>query len=97
MAIELSPFGIRVNCIVPGFIASERVQEWISVEGIERELKDEIPIGKIGYPSEVAALTLFLCSKSAEYITGATINIDGGLSARMAFPSLSNVLGPEIN
>jgi 3alpha(or 20beta)-hydroxysteroid dehydrogenase len=75
-AIDLGPFGIRVNSIHPGFIdtpmlrdpQAPRVQQVMSMQ----------PIRRVGRPEEVAALALFLASDEANYITGAQIPIDGG-------------------
>lgn len=89
LAKELAKFGITVNAFCPGIIATpmweyndkawgellgdykpgELMQEWI----------DGIPISRVGTPEDVAGLVTFLASKDADYITGQTINVDGGL------------------
>lgn len=79
MAVELARFKITVNAIAPGFIATEMV------EGIDpsvrKSITDGIPLKRLGEVREVAALAGFLLSPDADYITGQTFVIDGGLTA----------------
>jgi len=78
VARELAGKGITVNAIAPGFIETEMTEK------IPQELKDmylkQIPLQRFGKPEEVAYLVKFLASDEASYITGAVINIDGGLA-----------------
>ena len=76
-AREFAKFEIRVNCIVPGFINSPMSMA-VPKERIEI-IKSQIPLGRIGDPKEIAHLAEFLLSEKSSYITGATIQIDGGL------------------
>ncbi len=70
--------GITANAIAPGLIETEMIQnEMQTPEG--REKCKNIPVGRIGTPEEVATVVLFLASKEAGYITGQTININGGM------------------
>ncbi len=88
LAKELAQDRIRVNAVVPGFIATERMTELVRIRA-ERErvsLADaekaevaQIPWGRMGKPEEVADLIAYLLSERASYITGDTIQIDGGL------------------
>ena len=82
IAIELAPHKIRVNAIAPGAIEVPRyyARENYSSE----EMGSRIPWGAVGYPEDVAHLCAFLASDEAAYITGATIVVDGGLTARLA-------------
>lgn len=74
LAQEVAPRGITVNAIAPGFIETDMTQ------GLpQTELVKLIPTGRFGRPEEVAALTAFLVSEEAAYITGEVININGGL------------------
>ena len=74
MALELASFGVRVNAIAPGFIATDMT------EGLdEQELKKLIPMGRFGKPEEVASVAAFLASSEAAYITGQVIQVNGGL------------------
>ena len=84
MADELGPYHVTVNNIAPGLILTDRVKE-VLPEGvdIEQALKDRaktIPVGRIGKPEELGALVAFLASEQAAYISGTTIQIDGGAS-----------------
>ena len=81
MAVELSPKGIRVNCIAPGFIATEMSAR--ALDG-DKERKNKVlsrtPMGGLGEPSDVADAALFLASDQAKYITGIVMPVDGGNS-----------------
>ena len=79
MAVELSPHGIRVNCIAPGFIETCMSARALNNDP-ERKQKvlSRTPIGKLGTPEDVANTVLFLVSDSANYITGTIIPVDGG-------------------
>jgi 3-oxoacyl-[acyl-carrier protein] reductase len=78
---EVAKDGITVNSICPGFIATERIAELSKArpEMIKQRLA-ETPIGRIGTPDELAAAVVFLASERASYITGAVLEVDGGLS-----------------
>ena len=78
MAKELGPSGITVNCIEPGFIATE-MNAAIDEES-RQALCDETPLGRMGTPAEVAAAVVFLASDAAGFITGQVIGVDGGLA-----------------
>jgi NAD(P)-dependent dehydrogenase (short-subunit alcohol dehydrogenase family) len=80
-AVELSPFGIRVNCIAPGFIYSDMSARALNGD-LERKAKvlGRTPMGKMGQPEDVANAAYFLCSEEASYITGAILPVDGGNS-----------------
>lgn len=88
LADELAPKKIRVNQLVPGRIATERVAQLdlaaskrlgIPVEEQRRRQLARIPLGRYGEPSELARAVAFLFSDAASYITGATLQVDGGL------------------
>jgi 3-oxoacyl-[acyl-carrier protein] reductase len=88
LASELAPHGITVNNIPPGRIDTERVRSLdrnranalgISEEEAKRAQIENIPLGRYGEPPELAALAVFLASDKASYITGTTIQVDGGL------------------
>ena len=76
LASELAPHGIRVNAVAPGRIETPMAKT-ASNDQIQRIL-DRIPMGRSGTPEEIANLVLFLSSELASYITGETININGG-------------------
>jgi NAD(P)-dependent dehydrogenase (short-subunit alcohol dehydrogenase family) len=81
MAVELSPLGIRVNCIAPGFIATDMSAKALNGD-VERMQKvmSRTPMGELGQPSDVADAALFLASDAAKYVTGIILPIDGGNS-----------------
>jgi 3-oxoacyl-[acyl-carrier protein] reductase len=88
LASELAPFGITVNNVLPGYIATERLTELNlfksssskkDLADIEKEMLAEIPIGRLGKPEEMAYAVAFLCSHMADYITGINLPVDGGV------------------
>ncbi|MBN9016648.1 MAG: SDR family oxidoreductase [Rhizobiales bacterium] len=78
MAVSLATHGIRVNAIGPGSIATDILSTVNSDPEAKRRLLSRTPLGRIGEPSEIAAIAAFLASDDASYITGQTIYADGG-------------------
>ena len=78
MAKEFGLSGITVNCVEPGFIATE--MNAAIDEASKQALCDETPLGRMGTPAEVAAAAVFLASDAASFITGQVIGVDGGLA-----------------
>ena len=78
MALALADKGIRVNAIGPGSIATDMVKKLMVDDEARRRLLSRTPLGRLGDPSEVAAVAAFLASDDASYITGETIYVDGG-------------------
>jgi 3-oxoacyl-[acyl-carrier protein] reductase len=76
LAKELAPSGIRVNAIAPGAIQTEMLQSFSDEE--LQNIAEDIPLGRIGEPSEVAKTVSFLISEAASYITGQVISVNGG-------------------
>ena len=81
-AIEFADKNIRVNCVAPGHIATPMLLDAWAEEGLQR-FRNIAPQGRLGEPSEVAAVVLFLASDDSSHITGQTIIIDGGVTARI--------------
>ena len=81
MAVELSPKGIRVNCIAPGFIATDMSAKALNND---KERKGKVlsrtPMGALGLPSDIGDAALFLASSESAYITGVVLPVDGGNS-----------------
>lgn len=77
-ALALAPHGIRVNAVGPGSIATELLASVNRDPQAKRTLLSRTPMGRIGEPSEVAAIVAFLASQEASYITGQTVYADGG-------------------
>lgn len=76
LASEVASYGIRVNAIAPGRIETSLTK--VTSEEMNKAMFERIPLGRFGKPEEVAALVLFLASEVSSYITGETVNINGG-------------------
>jgi NAD(P)-dependent dehydrogenase (short-subunit alcohol dehydrogenase family) len=81
MAVELSPMGILVNCIAPGFIATDMSAKALNGDP-ERKQKvfSRTPLGRLGEPADIGDAAVFLASDQAKYVTGVVLPIDGGNS-----------------
>jgi 3-oxoacyl-[acyl-carrier protein] reductase len=77
VAKEVAPFGITVNAICPGLIDTEMARKTTTQKELQ-DFLDSFPISRIGTPEEVGDLVVFLCSEKASYITGASLDINGG-------------------
>ncbi|MBP7860375.1 SDR family oxidoreductase [bacterium] len=84
---EVATFNITVNCIAPGSIETDRMQDLMeqrtkasgqSKDEYQKQYVSAIPAGRMGTPEEFAAVAAFLCSTRASYVTGSTICVDGG-------------------
>lgn len=79
VAIEVAPFGINVNNIAPGMILTAMNQKAMDDSKVRKKAEKNIPLGRAGKPEEIAYLALFLASAEADYVTGSTYVMDGGL------------------
>ena len=84
---ELARDRIRVNTVLPGAIQTERLRQVIagqaqrqgkSIEEVRRTWEEEIPLGRLGEPEEIADMIVFLASERASYVSGVTVQVDGG-------------------
>jgi 3-oxoacyl-[acyl-carrier protein] reductase len=78
LAKEVGNRGIRVNAVAPGFIDTDMTGKL--PEELVARIKEQIPLGSLGAPEDVADLVMFLVSPAAKYITGEVIKVDGGLN-----------------
>lgn len=81
MALELAPDRIRVNCVAPAWTETDMAAP--SLDKLGREsVAENVPLGRIGQPDDVAGATCYLLSDLSEFITGSTITVDGGADMR---------------
>lgn len=94
LALDLAPYGIRVNAIAPGMIATE-AWESVSQEELDRR-RQVVPLGREGQPSDIAGAVAFLASPDAAYITGHVLYVDGGLAIQSYSPcaEIPHLIGP---
>ncbi|MDQ0895140.1 SDR family NAD(P)-dependent oxidoreductase [Agromyces ramosus] len=90
-AVDLAPWGIRVNGIRPGNIAISNEPAEVWPDGRRAHQGSQIPMGRPGSPDEIAAGVVFLGSDDASYVTGQTFNIDGGLLTQGRSPQVEFV------
>lgn len=76
LATEVAAHGVTVNCLLPGYTDTDRLKE---LKLSEERVKQMVPAGRLGHPSELADLATFLSSPRAGYITGQSIAVDGGV------------------
>lgn len=79
LAVELAPLGITVNNIAPGAIETPMNSQLLNNPELLSKLLDNIPLKRLGKPADVAGVAAFLCSDDADYVTGSTYYVDGGL------------------
>ena len=85
LALDLAKYGILINAVAPGPVAHpgggwEKFQNENKKEIVDQFIKENLPIGRFGWPEPVGDLVTFLASQNSGFITGTCINIDGGWS-----------------
>jgi 3-oxoacyl-[acyl-carrier protein] reductase len=83
LAIELGRFGVRANCVAPGFIVSAMTEQTaerlgVSFEDFQTAVAAQTPLARVGQPEDVAGVIAFLCSDDAAYVSGQVIYVRGG-------------------
>ena len=87
MSNELGQYGITVNNVLPGFTRTQRLdaiventatKKGVSIEQVEKDMQEEVPLKRFGEASEIAAVAAFLASPAASYVNGVSIPVDGG-------------------
>jgi NAD(P)-dependent dehydrogenase (short-subunit alcohol dehydrogenase family) len=82
VAVEWGHYGITVNAVAPTFIRTPGTVKWLKDDAFRTDLLSKIPLGRVGDPIDVAGAVVFLASPAAALITGTTLLIDGGFTAR---------------
>jgi len=77
IAKEVGSRNITVNCVAPGYVETDIVEDLLP--GVKQSIMDRVPIGRFGFPEEIAAMVGFIASDAASYVTGQAIAVDGGL------------------
>jgi 3-oxoacyl-[acyl-carrier protein] reductase len=78
LSTELAPFGIRVNCVAPGWVDTSMTAGTLAHPHRKQQIHSAIPLRRVGTPDEIAAPILFLCTEHAGFITGEVFNVNGG-------------------
>jgi 3-oxoacyl-[acyl-carrier protein] reductase len=78
LAAELGPKGVRVNCVAPGWVATDMTAATLEDPSSRAEIERTIPVGRVGEPSEIAGAILFLVSDLARFVQGEILNVNGG-------------------
>ena len=82
LANEWASFGININAIAPGYMATDNTAQLRADEAREREILSRIPAGRWGTPEDLTGATIFLAAEASDYVNGTTIAVDGGWLAR---------------
>jgi NAD(P)-dependent dehydrogenase (short-subunit alcohol dehydrogenase family) len=82
LAVEWGQHGITVNAVAPTFIRTPGTVKWLADDTFRNDLLAKIPLGRVGDPVDVSGAVVFLASPAADLITGTTLLIDGGFTAR---------------
>ena len=80
LAVELAPYSITVNCISPGIMETPLTAKALAEEETLKQVLDSVPMRRVGQPSDLDGLVVFLCSESSAFLTGQDILVDGGYS-----------------
>jgi 3-oxoacyl-[acyl-carrier protein] reductase len=83
LAIELGPFGINVNCVAPGFVATAMTEQTaarigVPFEDFQKHAAEQTPLRRVGRPEDIAGVIAFLCSEDASYVSGQVLYVRGG-------------------
>ncbi len=78
LSTELAPQGIYVNCVAPGWVATDMAKPALEDAATREKIFKTIPLGRVGRPEEIAASILFLCTPHAGFISGEILNVNGG-------------------
>jgi len=82
LALDWAPRGVRVNCIAPGFFATDLTAGMIANPALNARVLAAIPMGRVGQDAEIAGAAVFLASAASGFVTGQTLTVDGGYLAQ---------------
>jgi NAD(P)-dependent dehydrogenase (short-subunit alcohol dehydrogenase family) len=82
LAVELAPLGIRVNSVAPTYVVTPLTEPFFEDDAFRGEVTASIPLGRLGTVDEVASAVVYLCSDAASLVTGTSLVVDGGWTAR---------------
>ena len=77
LAAELGPSGVRTNCVAPGWVETDMTRETLDSDR-RRAILEQIPLGRVGTPDDIATVVAFLASDLAAFINGEIVNVNGG-------------------
>ena len=82
IAVELAPHRVRVNSVAPTFVHTPMTAGFLADESFRAEVEDQIPLGRIGRVEDVTGAVLYLASDASALVTGTSLRVDGGWTAR---------------
>ena len=82
LSLEMAEFNVNCNCIGPALIITPGTIHVLEDPEIAQRMKDMIPLGRLGYPEDLAGACIFLCSEAASFVSGQTYFLDGGLTVK---------------
>jgi NAD(P)-dependent dehydrogenase (short-subunit alcohol dehydrogenase family) len=82
IAVEYGQYKIRCNCVAPSTIRSSIIEPYLQDEGAKKLLESTFPLHVIGEPEDISGAVAYLCSDDSKWVTGTTMMVDGGLSAK---------------
>jgi NAD(P)-dependent dehydrogenase (short-subunit alcohol dehydrogenase family) len=82
MAVELAPRGVRVVAVAPTFVETPMIAPFLADPGFREKTLAQIPLGRLGQPADVAGAIVYAASPAAALMTGSSIRLDGGWTAR---------------
>jgi NAD(P)-dependent dehydrogenase (short-subunit alcohol dehydrogenase family) len=81
-AVELAPHGVRVNAVAPTFVETSMTAPFLTDDDFRAEVEGQIPLGRIGRVEDVTGAVLYLASDASALVTGTSLRVDGGWTAR---------------
>jgi NAD(P)-dependent dehydrogenase (short-subunit alcohol dehydrogenase family) len=81
-AVELAPHGVRVNAVAPTFVETPMTAGFLAEPGFREEVESQIPLGRVGRVEDVTGAVVYLASDAAALVTGTSLRVDGGWTAR---------------